>query len=57
MNWSTCGVAPPKRGTFFSLRVFERGGISLVEVYERETLLSTPLLRPVYNLTKVVLFQ
>ena len=27
--------APPERGTFFSLQVYERVGISLVEAYER----------------------
>ena len=27
--------APPKRGTFFRLQVYERVGILLVEVYER----------------------
>ena len=27
---------PPERGTFFRLQVYERVGISLVEVYERE---------------------
>ena len=30
------GGAPPKRGTFFRLQVFERVGVLLVEVYERE---------------------
>ena len=29
------GEAPPKRGTFFTLQVNERVGISRVEVYER----------------------
>ena len=29
------GEAPPERGTFFRLEVYERIGISLVEVYER----------------------
>ena len=29
------GEAPPKRGIFFRLQVYERVGISLVEVYER----------------------
>ena len=29
------GEAPPERGTFFTLRVYERAGISRVEVYER----------------------
>ena len=28
------GEAPPERGTFFSLQVYEMVGISLVEVYE-----------------------
>ena len=27
--------APPKRGTFFRLLVYERVGISLIEIYER----------------------
>ena len=27
--------APPERGTFFSLQVYRRVGIALVEVYER----------------------
>ena len=27
--------APPERGTFFMLQVYERVGISRVEVYER----------------------
>ena len=27
--------APPKRGTFFRLQVYERVGISQVEVYKR----------------------
>ena len=27
--------APPERGTFFRLPVYERVGISLVEVYEK----------------------
>ena len=30
------GEAPLDRGTFFRLQVYERVGISLVEVYERE---------------------
>ena len=30
------GEAPPKRGTFFRLQVYERVGISQAEVYERE---------------------
>ena len=30
------GGALPKRGTFFRLQVFERVGVLLVEVYERE---------------------
>ena len=34
------GEAPPGRGTFFSLWVCERVGISLVDVYEREAKLS-----------------
>ena len=29
------GEAPPKRGTFFRLQVYERVGISQVEVYKR----------------------
>ena len=29
------GEAPPERGTFFRLQVYERIGILLVEVYER----------------------
>ena len=29
------GEAPPERGTFFSLQVYRRVGIALVEVYER----------------------
>ena len=29
------GEAPPKRGTFFRLQVYERVRISLVEVYKR----------------------
>ena len=29
------GEAPPERGTLFKLQVYEREGISLVEVYER----------------------
>ena len=29
------GKAPPKRGIFFRLQVFERVGISLVDVFER----------------------
>ena len=29
------GEAPPESGTFFTLSVFERVGISLVEVYQR----------------------
>ena len=29
------GEAPPERGTFFMLQVYERVGISQVEVYER----------------------
>ena len=29
------GEAPPERGTFFWLQVYERVGISLVELYER----------------------
>ena len=29
------GEALPERGTFFMLQVYERVGISLVEVYER----------------------
>ena len=30
-----CGKTPPERGIFFRLQVYEREGISLVEVYER----------------------
>ena len=30
-----CGEAPPERGTFFRLQVYERAGTLLVEVYER----------------------
>ena len=29
------GQAPPERGIFFRLQVYERGGISLGEVYKR----------------------
>ena len=29
------GEAPPKKGTFFRLYVYERIGISLAKVYER----------------------
>ena len=29
------GEVPPERGTFFNLKVYERVGILLVEVYER----------------------
>ena len=29
------GEAPPERGTFFRLQVYERVGISLAKVYER----------------------
>ena len=29
------GEAPPERGTFFRLQVYERVGISQVEVYKR----------------------
>ena len=29
------GEAPPERGTFFTLRIYERVGISRVKVYER----------------------
>ena len=29
------GEAPPERGIFFRLQVYERVGISLVEVYKR----------------------
>ena len=29
------GEAPPERSTFFTLQVYEREGISRVEVYER----------------------
>ena len=29
------GEAPPESGTFFTLQVYERVGISRVEVYER----------------------
>ena len=34
------GEAPPERGTFFRLQVYERVRISLVEVYGREGNLS-----------------
>ena len=30
------GEAPSKRGTFFTLQVYQRVGISQVEIYERE---------------------
>ena len=29
-----CGKAPTERGTFFSLQVYERVGVSPVEVYQ-----------------------
>ena len=29
------GEAPPERGTFFRLQVYERVGISQVEIYKR----------------------
>ena len=29
------GEVPPKRGTYFRLQVYERAGISQVEVYKR----------------------
>ena len=29
------GETPPERGTFFRLRVYDRVGISLVEIYKR----------------------
>ena len=29
------GEAPPERGTFLTLQVYERAGISRIEVYER----------------------
>ena len=29
------GETPPEKGTFFTLRVYEKVGISQVEVYER----------------------
>ena len=29
------GETPPERGTFFGFQVYERGGISQVEVYKR----------------------
>ena len=29
------GEAPPERGTFFSLQVYEKVGLLLVEVYKR----------------------
>ena len=32
---SLYGEAPPERGTFLTLRVYERVGISRIEVYER----------------------
>ena len=31
------GEAPPERGTFFSLQVYERVGILQVEVYKKGT--------------------
>ena len=30
-----CGEGPPERGTFFTLQVYGRVGISRVEVYDR----------------------
>ena len=35
--------APPERGIFFRLQVYERVGISLVEVYERASVLIAAL--------------
>ena len=43
LNWVQHGVSriglyrevTPERGTYFRLRVYERVGISLVEIYER----------------------
>ena len=32
---SLYGEAPPARGSFFTLQVYERVGVSRVEVYER----------------------
>ena len=37
------GEAPPERGIFFRLQVYERVGISLDEVYERATALIAAL--------------
>ena len=37
------GEAPPERGTFFRLQVYERVGISLDEVYERASALIAAL--------------
>ena len=38
--------APPERGIFFRLQVYERGGISLVEGYERASVLIAALAAP-----------
>ena len=37
------GEAPPERGTFFRLQVYERVGISLVKVYQRASALIAAL--------------
>ena len=37
------GEAPPERGTFFRLQVYERVGISLDKVYERASALIAAL--------------
>ena len=37
------GEAPPERGIFFRLQVYERVGISLDEVYERASALIAAL--------------
>ena len=40
------GEAPPQRGIFFRLQVYERVGISLDEVYERASVLIAALAAP-----------
>ena len=40
------GEAPPERGIFFRLQVYERVGISLDEVYERASALIAALAAP-----------
>ena len=40
------GKAPPERGIFFRLQVYERVGISLDEVYERASALIAALAAP-----------